>query len=126
IPEDRPPTLVRSPVDPPIKASQTFQIRAKLNDAGTLEGKIERAVQGDDTEVLLRTAFRRVPLPQWKDLVQQISYRSGFAGDVSDVTAGLPVKTSEPFRYAYSNTSKEYPDWSGRRISPPLPPIALP
>src|SRR5207245_4083712 len=70
IPEDGPPTLMTSPVDPPVTASQTFQIRAKLNDAGTLEGKIERAVQGDDTEVLLRTAFRRVPLPQWKYLVQ--------------------------------------------------------
>ena len=61
-------------------ASQTFTINAKLDDSGTLEGKVERTIQGDDNEFLLRSAFRRVPMPQWKDLVQQISYGSGFAG----------------------------------------------
>ena len=28
--------------------------------------------------------FWRVPFPQWKDLIQQISYGSGFIGDVSE------------------------------------------
>jgi tetratricopeptide (TPR) repeat protein len=120
--EDKPPTLMTTPADPPSKASQTFKITAKLDDTGTLTGKIERTVQGDDSEVLLRNAFRRVPMPQWKDLIQQISYGSGFAGDVSEVTASSPEKTDEPFHFAYVYTRKDYPNWSGRQISSPLPP----
>ncbi len=126
IPADKSPTLMTTPADPPLKASQTFRIQAKLNDTGTLEGKIERTIQGDDNEVLLRIAFRSVPLPQWKDLIQRISYGLGFAGDVSEATAGSPEKIDEPFRFAYSYTRKDYPDWSSRRISSPLPPITLP
>ncbi len=116
-------TLVATPVDPPSKLSQTFTINGKLDDTGTLTGKIERTVQGDDTELLIRSAFRRVPMPQWKDLVQNISYSSGFSGEVSEVTASFPEKTDEPFRVAYSYTRKDYPNWSSREISSPLPPF---
>ena len=123
IQDDKPPTLVATPIDPPSKLSQTFTLNAKLDDTGTLSGKIERTVQGDDTEVLFRSAFRRMPMPQWKDLIQQISYGSGFAGDVSDVTVSSPEKTDEPFRLAYSYTRKDYPNWTSRQISSPLPPF---
>jgi transglutaminase-like putative cysteine protease len=126
MPEDKPPILMTTPADPPSKASQTFKIEAKLDDTGTLTGKVERTVHGDDNEVLLRSAFRSVPLPQWKDLIQQISYGSGFAGDVSEVTAGSPEKTDEPFHFAYSYSRKDYPNWSGRQISSPLPPMLAP
>ncbi|OLB87217.1 MAG: hypothetical protein AUI17_03065 [Acidobacteriales bacterium 13_2_20CM_2_55_5] len=124
--EDKLPTLIMTPADPPLKPSQVFRIDAKLSDTGTLQGKIARSVQGDDNEVALGIAFRRVPLPKWKDLIQQISYLSGFAGDVSDVTAGSPEKIDEAFHFAYTYTRKDYPDWSDRRISSPLPPIMLP
>ena len=110
IPEDKPPTLTVTPADPPSKASQTFKIEAKLSDTGTLEGKVERTVQGDDSEVLLRMAFRRVPMPQWKDLIQQISYGSGFAGDVSEVTASSPEKTDEPFHFSYQLQAQGLPE----------------
>ena len=121
--QDDKPTLVATPVDPPSKLSQTFTINGKLDDTGTLTGKIERTFQGDDTELLIRSAFRRVPMPQWKDLVQNISYSSGFSGDVSEITASFPEKTDEPFRIAYSYTRKDYPNWSSRQISSPLPPF---
>jgi tetratricopeptide (TPR) repeat protein len=124
--ENKSPTLTTTPADPPRKASETFRIEARLDDSGTLEGKIDRTVQGSDDELVLRMAFRSVPLPQWKDLVQRISYASGFSGDVSEATAGSPEKTDEPFRYAYSYLRKDYPDWSNHRISPPLPPMSLP
>jgi tetratricopeptide (TPR) repeat protein len=123
IPEDKPPTLMTTPADPPSKAWQTFKIEAKLDDTGTLTGKVERTVQGDDSEVLIRTAFRRVPMPQWKDLIQQISYGSGFAGDVSEVTASSPENTDEPFHFTYNYKRKDYPDWTERRINSPLPPM---
>jgi len=119
-------TLTTTPDFPSSDVLQTFRIEAKLTDSGTLEGKVDRTIQGDDQEVLLRTAFRTVPMPQWKDLIQRISYSTGFAGDVSDVTAGTPEKIDEPFHFSYTYTRKEYPDWSNRRISSPLPPILLP
>src|SRR5579864_1608601 len=58
-------TLTTTPDTPPSSALMTFRIDAKLTDSGTLEGKIDRTMQGDDNEVLLRAAFRSVPLPQW-------------------------------------------------------------
>jgi tetratricopeptide (TPR) repeat protein len=119
-------SLIATPATSPSRALQTFRIDAQLTDSGTLEGKVDRAVRGDDNEVLLRAAFRSVPMPQWKDLIQQISYSTGFAGDVSDVIAGTPENIDEPFRFSYTYTRKEYPDWSNGRVSPPLPPIALP
>ncbi len=119
-------TLMVTPADPASAAKQTFQIKAKLEDTGILEGEIDRTVQGDDLEFLLRTAFRSVPLPNWKDLVQRISYSSGFAGDVSEVTATTPEKTDEPFRFSYHYKRKDYPDWPNHRINSPLVPILLP
>jgi tetratricopeptide (TPR) repeat protein len=119
-------TLTTTPDIPPSNALLTFRIDAKLNDAGTLEGKVDRTFQGDDNEVLLRAAFRSVPMPQWKDLIQRISYSSGFAGDVSDVAASTPEKIDEPFHFSYTYTRKEYPEWSSGRISSPLPPITFP
>jgi tetratricopeptide (TPR) repeat protein/transglutaminase-like putative cysteine protease len=126
ISDDKSPTLMTTPVVPPSKATQTFKIDAKLDDTGTLTGKIERAVQGDDSEVLLRSAFRRVPMPQWKDLIQQISYGSGFSGDVSEVSAGSPEKIDEAFHFSYSYKRKDFPSWSDRQINSPLPPTAFP
>jgi tetratricopeptide (TPR) repeat protein len=126
IPSDRPSTLITTAADPPMKAKETFKIEGKLKDDGTLDAKVERSVSGDDVELMIRSAFRRVPLPQWKDLVQQISYNSGFAGDVSEVTASSPERTDDPFHFAYTYHRKDYPDWSERRISSPLPPMLAP
>ena len=123
VPEGKPATLVTTNAQPPLPALQTFTIDAKLDDSGTLKGKIERSVSGDDSEILLRTAFRRTPLPQWKDLVQQISYASGFQGDVSEVTASSPEKTEEPFHWSYSYTRKDFPQWSEKRVAAALPPM---
>jgi tetratricopeptide (TPR) repeat protein len=126
IPDDKPPLLTTSPASSSYKLSQRFEIDAKLDEKGTLEGKIERSIRGDDSELVMRAAFRSVPLPQWKDLIQQISYASGFAGTVSEATASSPEATSEPFRFSYHYSRKDFPDWENRRISPPLPPIILP
>jgi tetratricopeptide (TPR) repeat protein len=125
IPDDKASALMTSPADPPFQALQAFRIEAKLNDGGTLEGKAEQTVRGD-REVLLRGAFRAVAFPQWKDVVQQLSYASGFGGEVSEVSASAPEKTDEAFHISYNYKRKDYSDWSNRRITPPLPMISLP
>ena len=98
---------------------------ATVSDSGTLEGKVEFSARGD-LEYMLRVAFRSVPMPQWKELVQRISATFGFGGEVSEVTASIPEETDEPFRIAYKYTRKEYADWPNRRILAPAPVIGLP
>jgi tetratricopeptide (TPR) repeat protein len=125
IPDNQSSMLMTSPADPPFPDLQTFHIEAKLSDSGVLEGKAEQTVRGD-REVLLRSAFRSVALSQWKDLMQQLSLASGFAGEVTDVNASAPEKTDDAFHLSYNYKRKDYSDWSNRRITPPLPIISLP
>ena len=118
--------LVATPADLPFPNTEAFKIDAKLSADGTLEAKIEDTSQGD-TEVALRAAFRQVPQPQWKDLVQRISYAMGFAGTVSDISASTPEAIGEPFHLSYSYNRKDYPDWkSDRRITVPGMPFFMP
>lgn len=126
MPTDQPPRLVTTPANLPLKPLRIFTIQAKLDLGGTLEGKVEQSWEGQDAEVLLRKGFRSTPQQQWKDLVQQVSYASGFSGEVSDVVASQPEKTDEPWHVSYNYKRKDYPDWTNHQISPPLPPIAFP
>jgi tetratricopeptide (TPR) repeat protein len=123
---DKPATLESTPADPPAKSFSAFDIKAKLNDSGMLEGHVETTIGGGDSEVLLRTAFRRTPFPQWKDVIQQISYASGFAGDASEVSASSPDALDVPLHFSYTYLRKDYPDWANRKIGPPLPLFGLP
>ncbi len=96
----------------------------KLNDAGTLEGRVNFTSRGD-IEFILRNGFRSVPLPQWKDLGQRIAQSFGFSGEVTEVVAGSPEKTDEPFHFSYKYTRKELGDWPNRQIVAPLPIISM-
>jgi tetratricopeptide (TPR) repeat protein/transglutaminase-like putative cysteine protease len=118
--------LEMTPLNPDFKSSQTFSMKAKLNDDGHLTGEAERILDGSDFEVLLRSGFRVTAMPQWKDLVQRISYGSGFAGDVSNVNASSVESIDEPFRFSYAYDRKDYADWAHHHTSPPLPVLSLP
>jgi tetratricopeptide (TPR) repeat protein len=121
-----PAELALTPLNPDFRSSQTFNMKAKLDDSGHLEGDAERIVAGSDFEVLLRAGFRSMPMPQWKDLVQGLSYGSGFGGEVSDVSASSVEEIDQPFRIAYKYTRKDYGDWDNQRTTPPLPALYLP
>jgi tetratricopeptide (TPR) repeat protein/transglutaminase-like putative cysteine protease len=125
MPGDKSAQLIGTPADPPFPGSAAFKIDAKLNDNGSLEAKVGDTVQGD-REVLLRAAFRRMPEPQWKDLVQQISYALGYEGLVSDVSVSKPEVMTEPFHFSYSYNRKDYPDWTNRRFTVPGLPFFMP
>ena len=119
VPVAAPASLTKTPADSPIRNSLLFEVDGKLDDKGTLEANVQRTDRGD-LEVFLRIAFRATPQPQWKDLVQRLSYLSGFAGDVSEVTASPAEATDQPFRFSYKYVRKDYSDWGNNRISPPL------
>src|SRR5439155_16107792 len=97
--KDKPAGLVKTPADLPFGTTQTFNMDAKLNDAGTLEGHADFSSRGD-IEYLLRSSFRAVPLPQWKELAHQISFSSGFGGDGSAVPACRPERREDRFHLA--------------------------
>ena len=124
MPDGKTPVMVRTPEEPPFPGIVSFKVEGKLNDSGTLEAKISRSLRGD-LEVIFRAGFRRTPQPQWKDLVQNISYASGFSGTVSNIDVGAPESTDAPFRFSYDYSRKEYPDWANQRITMPCPPYGL-
>jgi tetratricopeptide (TPR) repeat protein len=106
--------LVTTAADSLFPNKDAFKIDGKLDADGTFEAKVEDTTQGD-LEVVLRTAFRQVPQPQWQDLVQRISHAMGYAGTVSEISASKPELISEPFHFSYSYSRKDYPDWKSDR-----------
>ena len=117
--------LMTTPADPPFEASQQVEVNGKLNEDGTLDAKLQWTFR-DDAEILLHMAFRNTPQDKWKDLIQRVSYASGFGGDVSDVSVSPPDETGSAFRYSYHYTRKDFPDWANKRIAAALPPLGLP
>jgi tetratricopeptide (TPR) repeat protein len=122
--KEKPAALSSTPADLPYQTMQKFDMDAQLDDSGTLEGRVEFSARGDN-EFLMRSGFRAVALPQWRELGQRISFSLGFGGEVSEVTASSPEKTDEPFHFAYKYTRKEYGDWANRRTVTPSPLINL-
>lgn len=117
--------LVKTPDKLPIESYDRFQLTGTLSDAGELKASMKDEVRGDG-EVVLRSAFHYVAQPQWKELIQRISYGMGFAGTVSDVSATLPEKTTEPFRLEYSYDRTDFSDWvASKRITVPMPGLGL-
>jgi tetratricopeptide (TPR) repeat protein len=123
--KDKPAALVTTPASPPFPQVQRFTMKAKLSDAGVLEGNADYSFRGD-LEYYLRAGFRAVPFPQWKDLAQRISLGLGFGGDVSDVTASSTEKTDEAFHFSYRYTRKDFGDWAHHQTLAPEPLITLP
>ncbi len=121
---DKEPALILTPAKT-AKAIESFRIDSKLDDKGTLTGTIEQTEQGGDTEVVMRSVFRRVPQPKWKDAVQAISYATGFAGEVSNVTVTSLDKTDEPIGFKYTYLRKDLVDMTDLHIPAPLPVIGL-
>lgn len=118
--KDKPAALMITPADPPDPMVENFDMEAQLSDAGTMEGKVKFSARGD-MEYLLRSRFRSVALPQWKELGQLISTSLGFGGEVSEVTPSSPEKTDEPFHLSYKYTRKEFGDWANGRTVMALP-----
>lgn len=131
----RPALLIRSgetanladiPANTSNKPVVTFSLSGTIDDSGTLEAKINRIYDHGDESLLLRSGFRSVATSQWTELTQRLSYASGFAGDVSDVTVSEPEKTAEPLKLSYKYLRKDFPEWTSGRISSPLPRFGIP
>jgi len=96
-----------TPANPPFANRNTGKVTAKLDADGTLQAHVETVDRGDG-ELYFRSAFRRWPESQWKDLTQQISYGAHLGGTISNVRISPPEKTEEPFTLAYDYTLRDF------------------
>ena len=125
MPDDQPAYLAETPASPAGDNFVRMDVEAQMGKDGTLTAKMQDST-GGDRGLLMRIAFRSVPEAQWKDLVQGLSRLQGYGGTVSDISAGSPEDTDHPFKWSYSYTRKDYPDWKNSRITAPLPAMPLP
>src|SRR5215472_8564137 len=103
---DKPSALLTTPANLPFPTSWTFKIDAKLDDSGTLTGKVEQSLRGD-LEVIWRMGLRSHSRSEWNEFIQQISYELGFAGEVTDAEASMPEATESPLHVSYNYKRKE-------------------
>ncbi len=118
--------LVLTTSDAPVKNLFNLKMDGKFTETGGFETNVDVTTQGD-SDIFLRLAFRRVPQPQWQDLLRGLSQSWGVVGDVSDVHLDEVGDTSKPFHVTYHLRQDNYfrvPSSSTDfRV---LPPIALP
>lgn len=105
--------------------AEEFHADATLSDDGTITAKIDRVMHGD-SDVLVRSVYRKVGPAQTREVTQRISYGTGFAGSVDDVTISPVEDTSIPFEIKYQYTRKDYSEWENRRLTAFMPPLGLP
>jgi tetratricopeptide (TPR) repeat protein len=110
--------LMKTPADPPFPAEDHLVMRGDLNNEGTFEGHGDLTLRGDN-EVIYREIFHYSARAKWQDVVQAISYRLGFAGEVSNVQVDDPDATRKPFHLTWEYERKKYGDWDNRQITPP-------
>lgn len=120
IPENGAASLMTTPEALPVPTEQTLDVKSKLSGDGTLTGRIDITMRGDEG-VVMKAAFQATTPAQWTQLAQSFSRLIGFAGTVSDVAVDNPSNTAKPFHYSYNYERKQYPDWENRRILAPLP-----
>lgn len=125
IPDSGPAELVETPADPPFPSFFDFEADGTLDDAGTLESKMQMTMRGD-AEVLYRIGFRAAGQSQWDTVMQSASQSMGFGGKVSDVTATSPETTDTPFHVAYNYHREKFSDWADKQITMALPGVDLP
>jgi tetratricopeptide (TPR) repeat protein/transglutaminase-like putative cysteine protease len=121
------PRLIETPADPPFPATQRVAVQGQVSELGKLTAKISYTLRGD-TELILRSAFRRTPKSQWKDLARAIARSDGFNGEVTDVQASDPALTAEPFHIEIQISEPNFFDWTSHnsQLNLPLPRTGLP
>ncbi len=124
---ERPGQLMETPSDLPFPATQRVEVEGRVSELGKLTAQVRYMLRGDN-ELLLRLAFRRTPQTQWKQLAQLLAFSDGFRGEVSEIKAGDPAATREPFQIEYHIAQANYLDWSSKKsqLALPLPAFGLP
>ncbi len=112
--------LEETPADPPMPNSQIEELDGKISELGKLTLHVHYTMRGD-TELLMRTIFRRIPRPQWQRLVENMNTMAGLDGEVNDLKVGDPAATRQPFEFEYTISKANYFDWSKKKSQLDLP-----
>src|SRR5215469_426893 len=120
VPASGTPRLEETPADPPFPNTQVQTVDGTINELGKLNARVGFVVRGD-TELLMRTIFRRVPKTQWQHLVETMNGLAGLDGEISNVKVGDPAATREPFEFSYDISKPNYLDWSRKKSDLDLP-----
>jgi len=120
VPQNGTAHLEETPADPPMMNRQYTDIQGKVSELGKLEAQVHYEFRGD-TELYLRSLFRRIPRNKWNDFIKQMSLYGGISGDVSDVKASDPAETHESFQLDYRISAATYLDWSKKKTETTLP-----
>lgn len=99
--------LRRTPANAPVKNQFAIKLDGKFAEAGGFDTAVEITAQGD-SDVPLRSAFRRLPQAQWQEVLKNISAMWGMAGDVSEIHVDSLEDTSRPFHLAYRYHKDNY------------------
>ncbi len=118
IPQGGKPYLEETPPDPFVPDREITEIESKIDESGRLDATVNFSVRGD-SEVLMRTTFRRAAPAQYQKMIEAINKPIG--GDVSNIKVGDPTFTRTPYSVSYQVSKGGYLDWSKKKIQLKLP-----
>ncbi|HXW63313.1 MAG TPA: DUF3857 domain-containing protein [Candidatus Acidoferrales bacterium] len=116
--------IVKTPVDPPFPSTQHVAIEGTVSELGKLTATAHYMVRGD-TELVLRSAFHRVPQSEWKEIGQTILTLDGIHGEVTSAKPNDPTATDDPFELDIHFTEANFIDWSSQTTRTSLPLLAI-
>jgi len=117
--------LLRTPPTPSFAAHDEFVGSGTLDDKGTFRGKVQWT-RRSDTELSLRGALRQLPPRQWNELLQRVSYLSGFGGKVSGEEISPVEDLSTPLKITYDYEREDYAGFGRGETSPLMPRLTHP
>ncbi|HKV95606.1 MAG TPA: DUF3857 domain-containing protein [Candidatus Angelobacter sp.] len=112
--------FMETPADLPFAAQEIFDLKGKIDESGTMEAEVDYFIHSD-SEILLKNIFRQTPPAKHKDLVQGMSYFSGFAGEVSQVKITGLEDVDGGLRITYHYHRPDYLDFHDQVPQKPLP-----
>ncbi|MDT8067492.1 MAG: DUF3857 domain-containing protein [Terriglobia bacterium] len=119
--------IIQTPAEWPMPTLQKIEITGKITDLGRLERTVKYTTRGD-LELAFRTLLRKVPQPNWPELIQRIAFLDGMIGDVKDIKTSDISDTSKPFELSFTLTTPSFVDFTAKKskFRVPLPAIRLP
>ena len=117
--------LERTPTSLPARVHESFEGSATLASDGKLHATVAWERSGDKG-IQLRSVFRAIPQDRWDEVVQQLSYLSGFAGKITEPSLSAIEEIETPLKYTYSYDREGYGGWENGQTSPFMPHITMP
>jgi tetratricopeptide (TPR) repeat protein len=116
----KPPSLVRTPENPPFIPVHSFDIEGKIGPLGQLQGHYSLSFSGS-AAAEIRDALEQVPESEWRRLAQAL-VTSMFSKDstAGDFHFSAPADLSQPLKFDTEYTEPGALDPSQKQVSLPL------